>query len=262
MLALHMGALGAPDRAIPDSGVSLACAGVVRCGIGPCSTREFDPCRPRKVVEFPAWGVDGAGCLARGTSQAHAQQYYYYPERRAGPASRSTTTPSPLRHPGLLYFTVLPADLCRPARSVLLCSSVLSAGSGSRAADGGQVIQTGYTTLATRRRRSRPSSPHRLRRRSLRLHGVAQRDAGVVRPRAVGYDANLSNWAAMNNNQQQAQGLGHFVMGPARRQNSATGGASPARCGWLPAHRAALLDPTITWFGIAAAGAYWTFNAY
>jgi uncharacterized protein YkwD len=80
---------------------------------------------------------------------------------------------------------------------------------------------------------------------------------------AVGYDASLSNWAAMNNNQQVAYGLGHFVMGPARRQNSAAGGGFPGDM-WMssPAHRAALLDPTISWIGIAAAGAYWTFNAY
>ena len=78
----------------------------------------------------------------------------------------------------------------------------------------------------------------------------------------VSYDANLSNWAAMNNNQQLARGLGHFVMGPARRQNSAMGGGFPGAM-WMasPAHRAALLDPTISWIGIAAAGAYWTFNA-
>jgi hypothetical protein len=80
---------------------------------------------------------------------------------------------------------------------------------------------------------------------------------------AVGYDANLSNWASMNNSQQMAYGLGHFVMGPARRQNSAAGAAFPGAM-WMasPAHRAALLDPTISWIGIAAAGAYWTFNAY
>ena len=32
---------------------------------------------------------------------------------------------------------------------------------------------------------------------------------------------------------------------------------------WLgsPAHRAALLDPSIRWIGIAGLGAYWTFNA-
>jgi uncharacterized protein YkwD len=80
---------------------------------------------------------------------------------------------------------------------------------------------------------------------------------------AVGYDQNLSNWASMNNSQQMARGLGHFVMGPARRQNSAMGGGFPGAM-WMssPAHRAALLDPTISWIGIAAAGAYWTFNAY
>ena len=80
---------------------------------------------------------------------------------------------------------------------------------------------------------------------------------------AVGYDENLSSWAAMNNSQQQAQGLGHFVMGPARRQNSAMGAGFPGAM-WMASgpHRAALLDPTITWFGIAAAGAYWTYNAY
>ncbi len=31
----------------------------------------------------------------------------------------------------------------------------------------------------------------------------------------VNYDQNLSNWAAMNNSEQMARGLGHFVMGPA-----------------------------------------------
>jgi hypothetical protein len=33
---------------------------------------------------------------------------------------------------------------------------------------------------------------------------------------------------------------------------------------WLasPAHRAALLDPTISFIGLAGAGAWWTFNAY
>jgi len=80
---------------------------------------------------------------------------------------------------------------------------------------------------------------------------------------AVGYDQNLTNWASMNNSQQAARGLGHFVMGPARRQNSAAGAGFPGAM-WMgsAAHRAALLDPTISWIGIAAGGAYWTFNAY
>ncbi len=79
----------------------------------------------------------------------------------------------------------------------------------------------------------------------------------------VGYDQNLSNWAASNNEQQAARGLGHFVMGPARRQNAAVGGYPGVETMWMnsPAHRAALLDPTIRWIGIAGLGAYWTFNA-
>lgn len=81
---------------------------------------------------------------------------------------------------------------------------------------------------------------------------------------AVGYDPNLENWAAMNSAQQAASGIGHFVMGPARRQNSAMGGFPGIESMWMasPAHRAALLDPTIRWIGIASYGAYWTFNAY
>ncbi|WP_337174948.1 CAP domain-containing protein [Paludisphaera sp.] len=80
---------------------------------------------------------------------------------------------------------------------------------------------------------------------------------------AVGYDPNLASWAAMNNDQQAARGLGHHVMGPARRQNSAMGGFPGIEAMWMasPAHRAALLDPTITLIGIAGAGAWWTFNA-
>jgi uncharacterized protein YkwD len=81
---------------------------------------------------------------------------------------------------------------------------------------------------------------------------------------AVAYDPNLSGWAAMNNDQQAARGMGHFVMGPARRQNSAMGAFGNIGSMWMnsPAHRAALLDPTIRAIGIAGLGAFWTFNAY
>ena len=80
---------------------------------------------------------------------------------------------------------------------------------------------------------------------------------------AVGYDQNLTNWAAMNNAQQNARGIGHFVMGPARRQNSAMGGYGSIGSMWMnsPGHRAALLDPSIRWIGLAGSGMYWTFNA-
>jgi Cysteine-rich secretory protein family len=80
---------------------------------------------------------------------------------------------------------------------------------------------------------------------------------------AVGHDPNLSRWAAANNAQQRVRGMGHFVMGPARRQNAAIGSAASVGSQWMnsPAHRAALLDPTIRWIGLAGLGAYWTFNA-
>ena len=81
---------------------------------------------------------------------------------------------------------------------------------------------------------------------------------------AVGVDPNLSNWAAMNNGQQNALGMGHHIMGPARRQNSGMGASGTDWQMWMasPAHQAALLDPSISMIGIAAGGAYWTFNAY
>jgi uncharacterized protein YkwD len=81
---------------------------------------------------------------------------------------------------------------------------------------------------------------------------------------AVGYDQNLANWAAMNNQHQNARGIGHYVMGPARRQNSAMGNGASIGTMWMnsPAHRAALLDPSIRAIGLAGSGSYWTFNAY
>jgi uncharacterized protein YkwD len=81
---------------------------------------------------------------------------------------------------------------------------------------------------------------------------------------AVGYDPNLEAWGQQNNAQQNARGIGHFVMGPARRQNSAMGHYASIGAMWMasPAHRAALLDPSIRFVGLAGWGAYWTFNAY
>lgn len=80
---------------------------------------------------------------------------------------------------------------------------------------------------------------------------------------AVGYDPNLSSWAAINNSYQTSYGIGHYISGPARRQNSAMGGFPGIESMWMnsPGHRAALLDPTIRWIGIAASGYWWTFNA-
>jgi hypothetical protein len=82
--------------------------------------------------------------------------------------------------------------------------------------------------------------------------------------RAVVYDANLAGWCHLNNLQQLARGLGHFIIGPARRQNSGMGPGCNMGAMWMnsPAHRAALLDPTITTIGISGHGQWWTFSAY
>lgn len=82
--------------------------------------------------------------------------------------------------------------------------------------------------------------------------------------RPVGYDPNLTNWAAVNNQHQASRGMGHFVMGSARRQNAAMGNYATIGAMWLnsPAHASALLDPTIVAIGIAGYGTYWTYNAY
>jgi hypothetical protein len=76
----------------------------------------------------------------------------------------------------------------------------------------------------------------------------------------VGYDPNLSMWAAENNK----YGFGHNVMA-ARRQNAAAAisDINTLMSAWLasPGHASALLDPTITMAGIAYNGYVWTFNA-
>jgi uncharacterized protein YkwD len=82
---------------------------------------------------------------------------------------------------------------------------------------------------------------------------------------AVGYDPNMEAWAHQNNLRQAAGGIGHFVMGPARRQNAAWNAGFPGvEAMWMasPGHRAALLDPTITHIGIAWYAGYSTFNAW
>ncbi len=79
----------------------------------------------------------------------------------------------------------------------------------------------------------------------------------------VAYDQALSNWAAVNNSHQASRGMGHYVMGSARRQNSAMGHYASIGAMWMasPGHRSALLDPSIRTIGLAGLGSYWTFNA-
>jgi uncharacterized protein YkwD len=79
---------------------------------------------------------------------------------------------------------------------------------------------------------------------------------------AVAYDPGLAGEAAVNSQIQNSRGIGHFSMGSARRQNSAMGSIGSIGAMWLnsPAHRAALLDPSVRWMGLAGVGAYWTLN--
>jgi uncharacterized protein YkwD len=79
---------------------------------------------------------------------------------------------------------------------------------------------------------------------------------------AVAYDPDLEAWGQRNNAQQAARGLGHYVQGPARRQNSAWGSYAQIGAMWLgsSAHRSALLDPSIRFVGLAGWAGYWTFN--
>jgi len=79
------------------------------------------------------------------------------------------------------------------------------------------------------------------------------------------YDPDLSAWASHNNAAQCRRGLGHHV-NPSCFQNCAWNYADVVSVvqGWMnsPGHRANLLTPSATHFGIAyGPGPYWTLNA-
>jgi hypothetical protein len=82
---------------------------------------------------------------------------------------------------------------------------------------------------------------------------------------ALAYDHELSIWAAQNNAEQSNRGLGHHVS-PNCYQNCAwnTPDAPSVAEAWMDSrgHRANMLSPSITRFGIAyGPGPYWTMNA-
>ncbi|WP_165248273.1 CAP domain-containing protein [Paludisphaera soli] len=185
-------------------------------------------------------------------SQAEAQQYYYTTDGSAAPAPAPTyTTPTytyqvpQAAAPQPVYQVAQPTQYVQQPAAT---QTYQAAYAGMDAT--GQPVQAAAAPAAAY------GDPYGF---VNWLNGV-RASYGLG---AVGHDPNLSSWAAMNNNHQASQGLGHHVMGPARRQNSAMGGFPGIEAMWMasPAHRAALLDPTITWVGIAGAGAWWTFNA-
>ena len=79
----------------------------------------------------------------------------------------------------------------------------------------------------------------------------------------VAFDSSLAAEASANNGQQLARGLGHHYRGRGRLQNVGWGGISTVSSMWMasPAHRAALLSPSITTFGFSVDGDFCTFCA-
>ena len=225
--------------------------------------------------------VLGLTAVLAVSSQVNAQQYVYYPTRGASrptyyyvqPTYRyqagggyATQRTQPSYSPQYYQYTYAPQYYQAVQHSAQLAQTAYAP---QATTNGAQVIPASYTVPVAEPAAAQPqpvqaveavayagSDPYGF----LNWLNSTRASYGLG---PVGYDQNLSNWASMNNSQQLARGLGHFVMGPARRQNSAMGGGFPGAM-WMasPAHRAALLDPTISWIGIAAAGAYWTFNAY
>jgi uncharacterized protein YkwD len=221
----------------------------------------------------------GLGCVAlmATTMTAQAQTYYYYPTS-ATPAPAvtpgSTVTPTYTYRRGLFgrviwttyspqsYQTTYAPQYYQPTN----VPQVVQQPEASQAPATVPVVPTSYSSNAiagtAAAAAEAPAEPVAYGDPYGFIGWLNSTRAAYGLP-AVGYDQNLSNWAAENNNHQAARGMGHFVMGPARRQNSAMGPFSNIGSMWMnsPAHRAALLDPTIRWIGIAGLGAYWTFNA-
>lgn len=167
--------------------------------------------------------------------QQAAQPTYTYQYAQAAPAQAAPAQAAPAQ--------AAPAQATQPA------------------AQPAQTAQTAQTTQTTETAQAAPAAPAGDPYGFTAWLNATRAQYGLA---PVGYDQNLTNWANVNNSHQNSRGLGHFVMGPASRQNSAMGNYASVPSMWMnsPAHRAALLDPTIRWIGIAGMGAYWTFNAY
>ena len=245
----------------------------------PCDSWEFCPlqstthnsCWMSRVVRL------GFGCLAvlTVTVSAKAQTYYYYP-----PSLPSTPT--------VTTGTIVAPTYYRRGLFGSRFVWTRSAPQYAQTQYAIQSYQTSYATQSTQATQTSDTQPNDAVKVSPVSFTAEDTAAATAAPAAsttvgdpygftawlnatratyglpaVGHDPNLSSWAAVNNSHQAARGIGHFVMGPARRQNSAMGAFAQIGSMWMasPAHRAALLDPTIRWIGIAGLGAYWTFNA-
>ena len=185
----------------------------------------------------------GCAAILVCTATSEAQTYYYYPSsgtNAPGVTAAPTTTPTYYYRRGLFGRT----------RSVDVFSSVLPDGGGASNLPARRCssVSSGHSLPSRRTRRlflfpittataaatpaaaaapaaTEPTAPTA----SVEngdpygfLGWLNATRASYGLP-AVGHDPNLSGWAAENNNHQAARGMGHFVMGPARRQNAAMG---------------------------------------
>lgn len=80
---------------------------------------------------------------------------------------------------------------------------------------------------------------------------------------ALSHDPSLDSCCHQNNTHQLVRGLGHFFLGHATRQNAGYGNYTTVVAMWMvsTAHRSAILDPCVRFYGIAGSGGYWTFSA-
>ena len=216
----------------------------------------------------------GCAAFVSCTVASEAQTYYYYPSSGTNAPSVTTgqtTTPTYYYRRGLFGRFVRSAytpqtyqttQVYQPA--VVQQYQVAAQPVAEQAAAPAQITPVSYTAEATAPAATATAPAAVETGDPYGFLGWLNATRAAYGLPAVGHDPNLSSWAAENNNHQAARGMGHFVMGPARRQNAAMGAYGNIGSMWMnsPAHRAALLDPTIRWMGIAGLGAYWTFNAY
>jgi uncharacterized protein YkwD len=242
-------------------------------------SRNYNSTWTRTILR--AWFGCAALLVCAATSEA--QTYYYYPSSGTttpGVTAGQSTTPTYYYRRGLfgrmrstyspqVYQTAAAPETYQPAVNP---QYQVAAQPMSQPAQTAQVVPVSYTPQAAAPAAAETTAgPATTAAPAAVEYGDPYGFLGWLNATrasyglpAVGHDPNLSSWAAENNNHQAARGMGHFVMGPARRQNAAMGSFANIGSMWMnsPAHRAALLDPTIRWMGIAGLGAYWTFNAY
>ena len=189
--------LGTPNRLFPDSGVSLACAGVVRIGAGPCSFKEFCPLQTtsRFRLRTMAHVVLGLAAALAISSQVNAQQYVYYPTRGASQPTYyvqptytyqaaqgyPTQYTQPSYAPQYYQYTYAP-QYYQPANTGQVAQATYAP---QTTADGTQVVPASYTVPVAEPAAAQPQPAQAAPaaaygRRPLRVPELAELDPGVL----------------------------------------------------------------------------------